>query len=407
MASGYTLEFGDDRIEFEGEAVPRVWVRQVGSPVNKNDRQHKEATLRGLRLGAPNRLAILPDSPETHGMIRAVNSLVTIINNDFGPLPRYGGRVRTSKFGKQSKARKIANRRARAAELKRRVAEGSINAHSTDGLYKAAYKQAQRAEGLTLPVNRGLGPAGASSSHPRATLTNARFALADSAVGSREDVLEAIGVTGRALRAPWEATAVGKGGAEHRSTDEERLTRRDAEHDLLRLLFSEDRRIAWHAAVEVARSFDQTKQHFRVEDRSQADSERVLKAIVEILHSEGHRYFSLVNYSTSPHADGNGVLLQGSMVVSRALDFGAGRRAELSIGAGSLSRNRLIHVFADGGLEATDVTIDPSIDDNDGAILVANRFSLNIPRAQAEKRTKISLVVPGILVDTIRLEALS
>jgi large subunit ribosomal protein L30 len=56
--------------------MSKIRVKQVRSGAHYGEKQ--KATLRGLGLGKPNKVAELTDSPEVRGMIRAVTHLVKV-----------------------------------------------------------------------------------------------------------------------------------------------------------------------------------------------------------------------------------------------------------------------------------------------------------------------------------------
>ncbi len=56
-----------------------VKIQQIGSPSRRHHRQRE--TLVGLRLNRIGRVAELPDTPATRGMIRKVQHLVRVVEN--------------------------------------------------------------------------------------------------------------------------------------------------------------------------------------------------------------------------------------------------------------------------------------------------------------------------------------
>ncbi len=56
-----------------------IRVRQIGSPQRRHHRQRE--TLVGLKLNKIGRVAELPDSPQTRGMIGKVAHLVEVVEN--------------------------------------------------------------------------------------------------------------------------------------------------------------------------------------------------------------------------------------------------------------------------------------------------------------------------------------
>ncbi len=56
-----------------------ITVRQTGSPQRRHHGQRE--TLIGLRLNKIGRVAELPDSPQTRGMIRKVAHLIEVVEN--------------------------------------------------------------------------------------------------------------------------------------------------------------------------------------------------------------------------------------------------------------------------------------------------------------------------------------
>jgi len=59
-----------------------IKVRQTGSPIRRNIDQRQ--TLIGLRLNKIGRVAELPDTPSTRGMISKVRHLVRVIDGEQG-----------------------------------------------------------------------------------------------------------------------------------------------------------------------------------------------------------------------------------------------------------------------------------------------------------------------------------
>lgn len=55
-----------------------IKIEQIGSPIRRENDQR--ATLVGLRLNKIGRVAELPDTPATHGMIRKVRHLVRVVD---------------------------------------------------------------------------------------------------------------------------------------------------------------------------------------------------------------------------------------------------------------------------------------------------------------------------------------
>jgi large subunit ribosomal protein L30 len=62
-----------------GTAGKTVKVRQTGSPQRRHHRQRE--TLVGLKLNKIGRVAELPDSPQTRGMIGKVAHLIEVVEN--------------------------------------------------------------------------------------------------------------------------------------------------------------------------------------------------------------------------------------------------------------------------------------------------------------------------------------
>jgi large subunit ribosomal protein L30 len=60
------------------KAAKTIKVEQIASPLRKHFDQRQ--TLVGLGLNKIGRVRELPDSPETHGMIRKVQHLVRVVN---------------------------------------------------------------------------------------------------------------------------------------------------------------------------------------------------------------------------------------------------------------------------------------------------------------------------------------
>ena len=63
----------------KGAAAKTIKVRQTGSPQRRHHRQRE--TLVGLKLNKIGRVAELPDSPQTRGMIGKVAHLVEELEN--------------------------------------------------------------------------------------------------------------------------------------------------------------------------------------------------------------------------------------------------------------------------------------------------------------------------------------
>lgn len=59
-----------------------IKIRQTGSPIRRNIDQRQ--TLIGLRLNKIGRVAELPDTPSTRGMISKVRHLVRVIDGEQG-----------------------------------------------------------------------------------------------------------------------------------------------------------------------------------------------------------------------------------------------------------------------------------------------------------------------------------
>jgi large subunit ribosomal protein L30 len=59
-----------------------IKIRQTGSPIRRNVVQRQ--TLIGLRLNKIGRVAELPDTPSTRGMIAKVRHLVQVIDREQG-----------------------------------------------------------------------------------------------------------------------------------------------------------------------------------------------------------------------------------------------------------------------------------------------------------------------------------
>jgi large subunit ribosomal protein L30 len=59
-----------------------IKIRQTGSPIRRNIEQRQ--TLIGLRLNKIGRIAELPDTPSTRGMIAKVGHLVRVIEGEQG-----------------------------------------------------------------------------------------------------------------------------------------------------------------------------------------------------------------------------------------------------------------------------------------------------------------------------------
>ena len=59
-----------------------IRIRQTGSPIRRNADQRQ--TLIGLRLNKIGRVAELPDTPSTRGMITKVRHLVRVIEGEQG-----------------------------------------------------------------------------------------------------------------------------------------------------------------------------------------------------------------------------------------------------------------------------------------------------------------------------------
>jgi len=59
-----------------------IRIRQIGSPIRRNIDQRQ--TLIGLRLNKIGRVAELPDTPSTRGMISKVRHLVRVIEGEQG-----------------------------------------------------------------------------------------------------------------------------------------------------------------------------------------------------------------------------------------------------------------------------------------------------------------------------------
>ena len=57
-------------------AKAQLRVRQVRSAIGFS--RDQRATLRGLRLGRPGKVALLPDTPAVRGMVRKVSHLVEL-----------------------------------------------------------------------------------------------------------------------------------------------------------------------------------------------------------------------------------------------------------------------------------------------------------------------------------------
>jgi len=58
-------------------AKKTIKIEQVGSPLRRNHIQRE--TLVGLGLNKIGRIKDLPDTPETHGMIRKIQHLVRVV----------------------------------------------------------------------------------------------------------------------------------------------------------------------------------------------------------------------------------------------------------------------------------------------------------------------------------------
>lgn len=386
MLQTLTLESGGQRFVLAGDNVARVIVRQTGSPIRDTDRKLREATLAGLRLGKIDRLSILEDSPAVRGMLQKVEHLVCIVARDIGPLPVNPRRGRANEGP-------VASDPARLGD---RVAVGTV------------------AAGTRFPDV----DAGPSSKRTRPVATQERNALTvprdesgrPDIAGVRRRLADAVplGEGAAAIREAGEALRSSRGAVEmtnerasrERPTMHERLGRRDLEHDLLNLLFSDDRDLAWDAAREIAASFSLTSERFRLtQERDSGDVEEgeVLEAVVEILKAEGQRYFSLLRYDKKVLE--TGIHLEGSFAVSRALPFGSGRFARLP--DGDVPPDLTLLVYADGGIRAEDVSPDDDLQGDD--FLLARRFSLDIPEARAGLPLNVSFVVPGLLVDTLEI----
>jgi len=61
-------------------AKKTIKIEQVGSPLRRNHTQRE--TLIGLGLNKIGRVKDLPDTPETHGMIRKIQHLVRVVGAD-------------------------------------------------------------------------------------------------------------------------------------------------------------------------------------------------------------------------------------------------------------------------------------------------------------------------------------
>ena len=61
-------------------AKKTVKVQQIGSPLRRHHSQRE--TLIGLGLNRMNRVSELVDTPETRGMIRKVNHLIRVIDDN-------------------------------------------------------------------------------------------------------------------------------------------------------------------------------------------------------------------------------------------------------------------------------------------------------------------------------------
>jgi large subunit ribosomal protein L30 len=59
------------------QSVKTITIQQVGSPIRRHHSQR--ATLVGLRLNRIGRVAQLPDTPATRGMLAKVSHLVRVI----------------------------------------------------------------------------------------------------------------------------------------------------------------------------------------------------------------------------------------------------------------------------------------------------------------------------------------
>jgi large subunit ribosomal protein L30 len=60
-------------------AKKTIKIEQVGSPARRDHTQRE--TLVGLGLNKIGRVKVLPDTPETHGMIRKIQHLVRVVGD--------------------------------------------------------------------------------------------------------------------------------------------------------------------------------------------------------------------------------------------------------------------------------------------------------------------------------------
>lgn len=392
MLQRLVMEHGGDRFVFAGHPVPRVWIRQTVSATNGADRAKREATLAGLRLGKINRLSILPNIPETWGMIRSIEHLVTVVACDHGPLPLWdAGRVRSGEPRRKSRAERLRLRRAKSARRTARNKALSLSIWLKHPRQPSTPRNAGAGRDLGVPIDR---PEPATVEQ----LETARRRLAERDDGSEAGA--AIRNAGGTLRA---AGRIG-GGAPGDATAQRRLLRRDLEHDLLNLLLSENREIAWEAACEIASSFGEEGDRIRLTrglGGEGHDDRNVVEAVVEVLRAEGQRYFSLMRYQRSP-IEAGGIVVEGNFVVSKALEFGGDRKAVLQDADPSdAGRVMQLLVYADGGIKADDVTPDDDVTDDN--VMLANRFSLRVAGERLSDPFNLSFVVPGVLVDTVEI----
>jgi len=70
------LVFGNRMLDTSGKKMNKIKVTQIKSTIKRKEKQKR--TIEALGLGRPNYSNILPDTPQTRGMVEVVKHLVKV-----------------------------------------------------------------------------------------------------------------------------------------------------------------------------------------------------------------------------------------------------------------------------------------------------------------------------------------
>jgi len=391
---------------FDSWSARTLVVKQSRSTIREHDRDRKERTIRGLGLRGPGSISELENTPSVRGMIRKVDHLVAIYETrtsaQSAPALKksHGKGERSTKRGGAWRA-PPPGRDARPVRPPVSLA-ASLSSPGRE-------RETKLDHGVTQPrAVDNLSP-DASKDALLQTLSRLRTDL-DGAVreGASTYVLETLRSGAEALSAAFQA-----GGPPMEKDHRQRASMTAIQaRALLRQyfgqLFSPDPKIADCAARIVAVTApmsDLNGELIPLEGAlSKEQSDKVAKALVQILSSAGDRCYTRIAPVVVGPPDRTGQCrVQGRVLVTKIVQALAGRSRIALPDRGDKARALAAAVTLEIVGAENPVTLDRREEASDDAVLIDGVFEVVVPRETVKAGLKMLLIVPGILAKRVPL----